>query len=66
MRKEIEERFNNILEATGDNGYNFTDRLAIEKELDYAEKMHKIEEEIGCSLEAFAKARKDGIENKGE
>lgn len=36
-------------------------QIYVEKELEYADKCHKLEEEIGCPLEAYVKATISGI-----
>lgn len=47
------------------NGLYERNQVYMEKELEYAEKCHKLEEQLGCPLEVvFNKALKNGIYGK--
>lgn len=39
--------------------------IYVEKELEYAEKCHNLEEQLGCPLEVYVKATIDGIKVDG-
>lgn len=43
------------------NGLDEKNKIYIEEELEYADKCHKLEEQIGCSFEIIGRAIKEGI-----